>query len=306
MRRDLRRTRSIEHDGARGLEQVRQRKHVRDPLHPLRRALEGKPDPGQQHHGPRQQVQQAAHELLAGEACRDGEPEGDHRECRKDGEQPEQREAADRMKVNDRADAGVQHAGHEQDQAKPGEHLRAEELERRERRGMQALEEAVLAVPQHDVAHPEQAAEHHVHAEDPGKQPVDVARRGAGHRLAGRAGRRCEQQLLDDVALGRVGVHPVAGRILRRGGAVAEIDEQVDLLMRDLVQTVRLARDGYEVDVALAQEGMRTLVDRRCGGGGRIALRASRAPRPGDDAHLEQRPFRPTEHEAHADDEHDR
>ena len=65
--------------------------------------------------------------------------------------------------------------GDEQDQGEPRQHLGAQELERGERGGVQALEEAALAVAHHHVADPEQAAEHHVHAEDAGEQPVDIA-----------------------------------------------------------------------------------------------------------------------------------
>ncbi len=67
---------------------------------------------------------------------------------------------------------------------------------------METLEEAVLAVAEHDVADSEEAAEHHVHSEDARKQPVKVACGGACDGLALGPGRGGEQQFLHDVALG--------------------------------------------------------------------------------------------------------
>src|SRR5215467_4537059 len=116
------------------------------------------------------------------------------------------------MKADDGADADVEDRGDEQDEAEARENLRAEEFESREGSGMQPLEEAALAVAQYHISDTEQAAEHHVHAENARKQPVDIAQRRTAHRLAAGAGLRGEQQLLNDVALGRVGIHPVTWR----------------------------------------------------------------------------------------------
>jgi hypothetical protein len=97
--------------------------------------------------------------------------------------------------------------------------------------------------------------------------------------LRARGGR--EQQFLDDVAFGRVGIDPVARHAV-------EVDEQVDLLMCDFGKTLALARDRNEIDVAFLQERMGLFVDSG-----------------GNDSHFEQRPLRPTEDEAHADDQAD-
>ena len=106
------------------------------------------------------------------------------------------------MKADDGSDAGVQDDGHEQDEAEARQDLGAQKLEGGERGRVQPFQKPALAVPQHHVADAEQAAEHHVHAENAREEPVDVTQRGAGHRLAARARLGSEQQLLEDVTLG--------------------------------------------------------------------------------------------------------
>jgi len=80
--------------------------------------------------------------------------------------------------------------------------VRAQEFERRERRRVQPLEEAALAIAQNDVADAEEAAEHHVHSQNAREQPVDVANGGTRDRLPEGTGSDGQQQLLDDVAPG--------------------------------------------------------------------------------------------------------
>src|SRR6185437_13721860 len=106
------------------------------------------------------------------------------------------------------------------DEAEPRQYLGAEKFESRERCRVQALEKAALAVSQHDVAHPEEAAEHHVHGEDAGEEPIDIRDGLTGHRLAPGIAVLRDEKLLHDVALGRVGVDPVAH-------AAIEIEEQI-------------------------------------------------------------------------------
>src|SRR5437870_8406054 len=69
----------------------------------------------------------------------------------------------------------------------------------------------------------------------------------------------------------------------------AQLEQQVDLLMRELAQGLGLLRQADELDVALGEERMRERV-------GSVA----------EEANLEQPPLRAAEHEAHADDEHHR
>ncbi len=142
-------------------------------------------------------------------------------------------------KGTNRDRAAYEHRSDADGQQEARQHLGGDELERRDRRRRQAAQEAALAIAHDDVADAEQAAEHHVHAEDAREQPVHVAHGGAAHRLARRAaGRGLEQELLGEVAFRRVLVDPVARRC-------AQVQQEVHLVPLDLADR-RLEGTGLD------------------------------------------------------------
>src|SRR3984885_11495735 len=186
------------------------------------------------------------------------------------------------MKVNDGRHPAIQDDGYQHDETQSRQHLRAQELEGGERRRIEPFQEAALAISQHDVADAKETTEHHVHAEHAGKEPVDVADRGSRDGLALRTRIGREQQLLRDVALRRVGIHPIVI-------AAARIQEQVKLMSAHLADGIRSIIDGYEVDIAFVQEGVAL--------GGELR---------GQYADFEERSLRAAKHDAHSDYERDR
>ena len=67
-------TGAIDHDFARSVGDMRQRQQQRDFLHQRMRALERKPDPGEEHHRPAEQVEQPVGDFFAGYARGDDQP----------------------------------------------------------------------------------------------------------------------------------------------------------------------------------------------------------------------------------------
>ena len=64
---------TVDHDFARRIGDVGQRQQQGESLHPRVCALERKPDAGQKHHRPAEQIQHAVGHLLAGDARGDDE-----------------------------------------------------------------------------------------------------------------------------------------------------------------------------------------------------------------------------------------
>ena len=154
--------------------------------------------------------------------------------------------------------ARVNERGNDHDKNHARGNLGRDELERGQRRGTQALQEAVLSVSNDHVADTEHTTEHHVHAEYAGKNPVGVAHRIAFNLFLDdkiRRGRRgLQQRKLDEIPLGSRWIDPVT-----RWRPC--IDQQVQLMALDFSQRFINIVIRHEADVARFEERVRCCIN---------------------------------------------
>ena len=83
--------------------------------------------------------------------------------------------AAVDLEVEDQIGADPDHDNGEHDEKDAGEHLGAQVFQGGEGCGLEPFQSPILAIAHHHVTDPPEGGKHHVHAQDSGEEPVDIA-----------------------------------------------------------------------------------------------------------------------------------